>query len=173
MNKKRFYRTASIERSPILMRYRCLPLATQYNHKCFKHTSNPMFTRTHSTTNACNRFYLYYMGIRMWYDSIFMENAWYILFYKNAIIHGSEIPSRSNYIFSPHIQCVCFVAFSDQAKKKKLKLKIKRLLHMNSFVHTKKLYISEPNWLPILIAYFPWKASYVSCEYFKLLDSPC
>lgn len=77
-----------------------------------------MFTRTNNTTNACNRFYLYYMGIRMWYDGIFMENAWYILFYKNAIIHGSEIPSRSNYIFSPHIQCVCFVAFSDQAKKK-------------------------------------------------------
>lgn len=102
------------------------------------------------------------MGIRMWYDSIFMENAWYILFYKNAFIHGSEIPSRSNYIFFPHIQCVCIVAFSYQAKKK---LKIKRLLPMNSFVHMKKLCISEPNWLPILIAYFPWKASYVSYEH--------
>lgn len=65
--------------------------------------------------------------------------------------------------FFPHIQCECIVAFSYQAKKKQLK--IKRLLPMNSFVHTKKLYISEPNWLPILIAYFPWKASYVSYEH--------
>lgn len=129
-----------------------------------------MFTRIYSTTNACNRFYLYYMGIRMWYDSIFMENAWYILFYKNTFIHSSEIPSRSNCSFFPHIQCVCFVAFRYQAKKTKNK---KTAAYMNSFVHTKKLYISEPNWLPILIAYFPWKASYVSCEHFKLLDSPC
>lgn len=130
-----------------------------------------MFTRTHSTTtNACNRRYLYYMGIRMWYDSIFMENAWYILFYKNAFIHGSEIPSRSNYISSHMFNANVLLHLA--IKQKKTTKNKKTAAYELICSYKKALYF----WAELITNFnrlFSMKGVVCFVWAFKLLDSPC